>query len=328
MKKHYIQIDETINNNNNRRNDNDYDYEYDSFIPRKMIREAIHHFLTSQNNKDLKQSQLLRIMGRVVSSNPIHRQYIHDHETMFTTNFLLDDGTASIDVIYNYSDTNIDKDKECFEHAHASLSLGECIDCVGHLFYQNEKVNDNGNDNNNSNNTHDEEDYQNSKHLCLNIKYYSKVKSSNTNNDDDDDDDDQDANFELLRILECNSTISHSARKINESGIYIYGDPISKFGPFQTDDAQTDASDTTTYSINQQQNQHQQQQHHQTLVVNTKQLYNYINHSKPEGITEDDLLLLLDCHTEKEICALKQGLKDMQANYEIYLSKTGSYLPI
>jgi hypothetical protein len=55
---------------------------------------------------------------------------------------------------------------------------------------------------------------------------------------------------------------------------------------------------------------------------------NYIQYSKPQGLMQDELMLLFDCTTQEQIQALVDGLEEMRTNYDIYISQTGSYLPL
>ena len=145
--------------------------------------------------------------------------------------------------------------------------------------------------------------------------------------------------------------------------IYLYNDAITNLLPFQIEEnvnAQSESASTsmnmtqpkTSSSIKATNNKsksmylqrieqfHQQQQKQQQikrynetktskkLSINRDHLMSFIELSKPNGLKEDELMLLLDCHTVEEIKALKDGLEVMRNNFDIYITNTGSYLPL
>ena len=62
--------------------------------------------------------------------------------------------------------------------------------------------------------------------------------------------------------------------------------------------------------------------------VDLKRLMHFINLSRPRGLTFDQLESIFHFETVQEVCALRNSLKMLQTNYEIYISRTGSYLPL
>lgn len=65
------------------------------------------------------------------------------------------------------------------------------------------------------------------------------------------------------------------------------------------------------------------------ISLDRRHLFHLIQLSKSEnGITEQDIALLLGLKSEEERVALKVTLEEMQSNCEIYQSKTFSYLPL
>jgi len=64
------------------------------------------------------------------------------------------------------------------------------------------------------------------------------------------------------------------------------------------------------------------------VFVDLARLMHLINLSKPKGLTFHHLETIFHLNTVQDICALRNSLKMLQANYEIYVSRTGSYLPM
>ena len=150
---------------------------------------------------------------------------------------------------------------------------------------------------------------------------------------------------------------SLSSRSCKENGVYMYGDLVSKLAPFQRLAAasatasfpiknqnhhphppQLSPLSSTNHSLNNTNKKskylqrietfHLQKQLQPKLIVYHDQIMNFIEYSQPDGLTENDLILLFDCKSGEEIQALKDELEDMRANFDIYITKTGSYLPL
>lgn len=64
------------------------------------------------------------------------------------------------------------------------------------------------------------------------------------------------------------------------------------------------------------------------VLVDPDRLMHLISLSKPDGLTFQNLETIFHFDTVQEICALRNSLKMLQANYAICISRTGSYLPM
>ena len=63
-------------------------------------------------------------------------------------------------------------------------------------------------------------------------------------------------------------------------------------------------------------------------MVNTDYIFNLIRCSRPKGITQKDLIVLLDCETDEQRQALNEGLEQLRIDYDIFISNSGAYLPL
>ena len=109
----------------------------------------------------------------------------------------------------------------------------------------------------------------------------------------------------------------------------MYGNLISNYTPFHrvtTNNSksippQSQASSSLSSSQEKLRSSHK-------LIIDRNQILQYIELSKPNGITFNDLLLLFNCHTSEEIQALKDGLDIMHSDLEIYMIGDDSYASI
>ncbi len=117
---------------------------------------------------------------------------------------------------------------------------------------------------------------------------------------------------------------SNSSNK--ENGIYMYGDTVPTLGPFRREETSSQSPQNITIDANHHHHHHHQKQ--TKLIVSTDYIFNLIRCSKPKGIHEKDLILLLDCETNEQKQALNEGLEQLRINYDIYISNSGAYLPM
>lgn len=66
-----------------------------------------------------------------------------------------------------------------------------------------------------------------------------------------------------------------------------------------------------------------------TATIDRSQIFLFIQQSKDlGGISEHDIAILMGLRSKDERLALQSALEEMQSNFEIYQSKTFSYLPL
>jgi hypothetical protein len=117
----------------------------------------------------------------------------------------------------------------------------------------------------------------------------------------------EDRNLSSLRTIELsqNQRNHHVGSQLDSTAfVHMYGDVMKKLQPVtDTDDGR--------------------------ISLYRRYLFRLIQLSKSEnGITEQDIALLLGLKSEEERVALKVTLEEMQSNCEIYQSKSFSYLPL
>jgi hypothetical protein len=241
---------------------------------RLFLREALEQVL--QNPTKMPSS--ICVMG-IVSTEPKQQ----DPHSEYCT-FVLDDGTASINVVYPSDIISNIEIPPGMPHL-KSFVLGDEIECFGTIATQaqgiHNKDDDNGDDNPNT---------QSSFTLILNS--FALV---------------QDKNLSSLRMVElsrkpCNGVVDSPCD--SRALVYMYGDIMKKL-------------------------QHISYTENGTITLNRTHIFRLIQQSKSEdGITEEDIALLLGLKSEQERVVLKITLEEMQSNCEIYQSKTFSYLPL
>lgn len=270
---------------------------------------------------DKGRTQLLRIMGIVVTNPSLSKYESSDRITaQYCWAFLLDDGTAIIDVVLMSGEDRREEKSvlQKGDHQHVKefkknidyrpsqleLSEGDCVDCIGKIEYSNLHVHANGDviegvcqqalskkDSKKCLTKDHKNEYQNAVFepvACFVARTVSKVS---------------DPNIFILRMAELSFSaerslgiddgISNEGGKANETGIYMYGDLMAE-------DPNKERS----------------------RILDLMQL------SRPDGLSENELATLLGCEKVEECNSLRHWLGDMHANFEIYQNKDGSYLPL
>jgi hypothetical protein len=239
---------------------------------RLFLREALEQAL--QNPTKMLSS--ICIMG-IVSTEPKQQ----DPHSEYCT-FVLDDGTASINVIYPSDIISNIEIPPGMPHL-KSFVMGDEIECFGTIATQPQRIH----------NTNDDDDDPNTESSCtLILNSFALV---------------QDKNLSSLRMVELSRKQCHGvvgSQCDSRALVYMYGDIMKKL-------------EHISYAEN------------GTIALNRAHIFRLIQQSKSEdGITEDDIVLLLGLKSEQERVVLKVTLEEMQSNCEIYQSKTFSYLPL
>jgi len=252
--------------------------------------------------------QLVRIQG-IVTTDPFittYKDQKHGVRTAAeeTLAFMFDDGTATIDALYTTTPMKCipGLDPQNYEMAKHKLltllslpplrkiALGDRVDCTGYIQYVR------------SNSNSSQESIAKKRKLtpCFMVELVSFVS---------------DPNLEALRIAQITrvkpktvqdcTTLGNSTqprpRPCKET-VFVYGNPGRKPSPI-------------IYET-------------KRVYVDPVRLFHLINLSPPTGLTLNDLEMLFHLDTVQQSCALRNGLKMLQTNYEIYVSRTGAYLPL
>ena len=276
----------------------------------------------------------LRIMG--ILTSPIQKSTFVDpvnvksaRETIEGSCFLLDDGTAMIDVIVVGDDGSTRRDsyvkRDCLTGS--DWKEGDLVDCIGTI----KTIGVQKGDNVTGTETACKKEAMIELVPCLLLERISKVT---------------DTNLEIFGMIQAASSkynmiqtqidnrrlhLQEEARlgttrlesndgyccllPPRDNGIYVYGAHTLQLpiGPFERQSSRLPSnSDHGTES----------------LVTNTKYLFSLLKHAPPDGLSKEDLALLLGCDCEEEYRALENGLKLLQANCEIYQNKLERFLPL
>ena len=282
-----------------------------------------------------KKTQYVRIMGVVVSKpetimiatelrneedNFNSDKEIRNPSSEAVISFLLDDGSALIDVLY-FDETNpVDdelKNKNDGPKLPFAIVLGQTIDIVGtltHVQQQEQNLCSKEESRNNSCNhtnvkiDNRENDDEINSVLCLLAQSISQVP---------------DPNAETLRFLETchdnnnkDNMVAHNS--IDTNNVIIAGNVTSSLGLFQRIPANDHTNNQTTGK-----------KQRTMLQVDAVKTFQLIQHStKDEGLSQDDLMLILGCRTYEERLAVIDVLQTLQGNGEIYRDANGLFLPL
>ena len=303
---------------------------------RLSLLEAFHN--VESNNNDMNErlqcfedesNHYVRIMGIVLSKPETimiatesrneeddDDKEIRNPSLEAVISFLLDDGSALIDVLY-FDKTNLVDDELENNNIGPKLPfaivLGQTIDIVGTLTHiqqeqqnictkEESRNNDPCNDTNVKTDDKKNDDEKNSV-LCLLAQSISQVL---------------DPNAESLRFLEsCHD--NNDNMDANTNNVIIAGNVTSSLGFFQRIPANDHSSN----------NQTTDQKQKTLLQVDAVKTFHLIQHStKDEGLSQDDLMLILGCRTYEERLAVIDVLQTLQSNGEIYKDANGLFLPL
>jgi hypothetical protein len=259
----------------------------------EALKEAKNDDITidSSQNITMKSSggrrrRRIQIMGHV-TSEPY--SVLYQGEDYIT--FCLEDGTASVDVLYNHKQNHsfLQSTSPKKEQLLSFLSLpplsqvkmGSCIDCKGFLQYVRSL---------DANHYGEKHEYNNIV-PCFIVHSISFVV---------------DPNIEVLRMTQL---IHYGKKQQNWSNVSSQG-------------TCNNIQERTLYMFGRGNVQQR------TKVVDGVRLLHLIGVSRPKGLTRNELEVLFEIETEEDRRCLMSEIKALQSSYDIYVSRDGAYLPM